>query len=182
MNQFLDYLGLLNVLFFGLVVIILIVKSDIDLRKHTISWLGGQEKFGRIFNYSLFIFSVVQVLFILHVNSVVSGKLEPLVLLFSIIGGLLLCLASIFTTTKHPLRHQITTSFCSLFVSVGVVLLAFDIYSYEPLLGYAIFASSFFIPAAYLLKKKLKGAYWEIVLSLGIVLWNVFLSVPLIYW
>jgi hypothetical membrane protein len=180
MASLLKYIGLANVAFFGTVTAFLAnFSQNIDLKEHTISYLASDKKIGKLFNLSLFVFAIVQVVFSIIVSQKIGhGRGSTEIVLF-VIGGIFLCLASIFTTNKRPLLHTVSAGACVFFVSLGVILLSMQLLATNKIIGIVALGATMLIPISYLLRNKLTGAYWEFVLFSGVFIWNIVLTVPL---
>lgn len=70
----LDYLGIINIIFFAAVVYVLARKSsNFTLRKNTISQLACWERTGLAFNITLLLFSINQTVFALMICRSLEG-------------------------------------------------------------------------------------------------------------
>ncbi len=106
----------------------------------------------------------------------VSGITIPLFLL----GGLVLCLASIFTTKNIIILHSLVSTLSAVFVGSGVMLVSLSLLYGNAALGIVNFAATLLLPISFLLRHRLTGGYWELLLLSGIGIWNITLSIPLI--
>jgi len=180
MTSLLKYVGLLNILFFGITIFILArISQNTNLKKHTISHLAGDKKLGKYFNFSLLAFSIVQVIFSIVVIKKVGGSTGSIEKTLFIVGGIFLCLASVFTSIKYPFIHAISAGVCTLLVSIGVILLSFQLFSSNRIIATTALMATLLIPASYLLRNKFTGAFWEFILFSGVFIWNITLTIPL---
>jgi len=183
MTNLINYIGLANIFFFGIAITLLVRKSDkIKLARHTISCLANDKKTASFFNTSLFVFAVGQVIFSFRVNEKISSNPNSLALPLFLLGGVALCFASIFPTGKHTVLHTLSAALSATLVGIGVTLMSLNLLSLSTILGSITIGATFLVPASYLLRHKLTGAYWELILFGGVAIWNFTFSIPLIFW
>jgi hypothetical membrane protein len=176
------FTGLLDILFFGLMVLYLMIRSrSFDLKKHTISCLATESRIGSLFNVSLGIFALGQVLFAIEVCRYFSINSGIAPISMFLIGGIFLLLASIFSMKNSPRLHSLTATLCAVFVSLGVIILSMDVFRKNLILGIVMIGATLLVPCGYWFRKRLEGGFWELFFCGAIAIWNITLSIPLIY-
>ncbi len=149
-------IGLINIVLFGLMVLFIAKRSKwFTLKKYTISHLATDERNGPKFNFILFLFSLGQVIFSFEVCRYYSISGNSFPLLAFIIGGVFLCLASVFSLKNYPGVHSITAFLSASFVGLGVLLLIFTILRQNPILGITLLIATMLIPISFILRNKL---------------------------
>ncbi|MCB9823455.1 DUF998 domain-containing protein [Candidatus Nomurabacteria bacterium] len=182
MPSFLKYIGLVNIFLFLTIASTLLKISDkVDLKSKTASNLATDKKTATIFNLSLFVFALGQIIFSLIANYFITGKVFSVPSGLFLIGGVCLILSSFITMKSHKEMHSNFSNFSSLFVGLGLLLLSLSLLSTNLYLGILLILGSLLIPISYLVKGKLRGAYWEVVLFTGFLICNVVLSIPLLF-
>ncbi|MEI7579869.1 MAG: DUF998 domain-containing protein [bacterium] len=176
----LNYIGIINIIFFIATVAILIRKNPwFTIKKHTLSDLARSEKTGKLFNLTLLIFSVNQVIFAVAVYLKLADQVSHFVLPLFIIGGIFLGFASFFTTHKYPLIHTITAILCTACVGTAVILLAIALLKINYFWGLLIIGATASLPLIYINKRFLPGGIFEIPIFSVIALWNFIFSLLL---
>ena len=172
------FIGIINIIFFFLAIYILITKSKgFTLKKHTISHLASFPKTGFLFNIVLFIFSINQVIFSIVIYNSLLGHVNNLALPLFIIGGILLCISSIFTLNKYPRTHTYSVVSCVLVVVLGVILLTIGFLKIQLLLGILLIIFTCTIPILFILRHHiLPGGELEIPIFVIIGIWNLVFS------
>jgi hypothetical membrane protein len=175
------FIGIINILFFAIGIYLLATKSKwFSLKKHTISHLATDSKNGSKFNTLLSLFSLGQVFFSIEVCKYYSIQENKVSILLFIIGGIFLCLASVYSLKNNSRIHMFTVFLSTTSVGFGVLLLTLFILRVNYLLGIIVLFATTLVPISCMLRNKLKGGYWELLLFSAIAIWNVALSIPLI--
>jgi len=179
---FAKYIGLINIIFFITASLILVKISSIkDLKDYTLSHLATDKKIGNIFNVILFIFALSQTFFGIEVSRSLDPNLSRMIIPIFVLGGVALCFGAVFSKNNYPKVHDLTVVLSTISGTVGVVLLSLNLLSENFTLGLVVFGATLLIPLSIIIKRKVKGIYWELVVFLGIIVWNVVFSILLIY-
>lgn len=178
------YLGLINITFIVLsLVILLIVGEGIDLRKVTLSNYGIRPKTSRYFNFALVGFGMSHVIFF----SVVAYKLHIISNSFLLFALLLtaLCpvLTSIITLKRNFLIHTIFATSGIIFISLSAVLLSWATYANHNPLGLLGIGLPMIIIFGSLWGRKMNynlGGMIEFFFIVALISWNLLFTVSLI--
>lgn len=173
-------IGIINLIFFFSAVVLLVLKNKwFTIKKYTISDLASSKKTGKLFNISLFIFSINQVIFAILVYHSLSSYVNNLALPLFVIGGLFLCIASLYSTNKYPRVHEYSAIISGLTVGLGVILLAFGLIKINIVIGTFVALITCLIPLVFLYRNHFSGGMFEIPLFAIVSLWNITLSLYL---
>lgn len=181
MENILKLVGLWNIVLFTIATSILVKKAHLNIKKHPFSDLGENKRLGTLFNTLLVIFGINQTIFAAIICSNLENPKNLLLLAQFLIGGVALCLAGVFTDKKHGSLHALVSSVSAVLVVFGVVALSFELLGRNPLAAISVILAAILIPVSYLLRKRLPGAEWEIILFSGVFVWNIVLTLPLIF-
>jgi hypothetical protein len=171
------YLGLFNIIFFSLTITLLSLSSPgYSLIKYSISNLAAYPGTGNLFKISLFLFSVIQVIYAIYLCDVFKKYLNFLAKPSFLIGAGLLCLASLFSVNVYPNIHLFLAVISVIFVCLGVILLGLALLKLNVRLGIFLLVITAFLPLIFIQRNRFPGGTWEIPIFSIIYLWNLTFS------
>jgi uncharacterized membrane protein YcfT len=112
---------------------------------------------------------------------VVLKNPDSIALPFFYISGLALLMAGIFTTRRYPNIHKIMAGLSATLAGIGVLIISISLIGQNTLLVFVTLLATLSIPVGFSLRKKLPGAWWELIILDGIIILNITLSYPLIF-
>ncbi len=178
-NFFYKYVGVLNILFFASVVFVCYLFAEkIDFPTEPLSSFGSDLHVGLLFNISLIVFSLFQVIFALHLCD--RARVGTLPRIFFIAGGIALAIAGIFPVGSYPTVHDFSGVASALLVTAGVLMISGKVFPARKYHHFLTIYSCIQVVISLSLYSWLPGLQWEIILFLGIIAWNFIFSVPLI--
>jgi hypothetical membrane protein len=176
----LKLIGIFNIVFFLSAITYFASKNrGFSIKKYEICYLASYRKTGVLFNISLFISSVSQVIFALIICNSMSTEFSIFSMPLFILGGIFLCLASIFPLNKYHKLHHFSAVLCAIFVSLGVLFLALGILEIHFILGLILLVVTCLILLSYLLRLFLPGGLYQIPMLTLVGVWNILFSVYL---
>lgn len=165
------YLGIINIVLFLISLKYLSANtSDFSIKKYPICHLMIYPETKIKFKSLLFLFSLFQ-LFFAYIVCQYLGLNNLFIFFF--IGSFFLCLSSLLSVSKHSFLHDLTAIISVATLSIGIIFLSINIYTFNHFLGSLMFISVILLPFVLWLKKHLSGGLWEILLFLIIFSWNL---------
>lgn len=158
-------MGILNISIFLLIILILKFITRLDIAKYPFSHLR-ETKYRNIFNLSLLVFGLLQIIFVLQINKTFNYSL-----LLLVIGGITTILCSL---PFKKYLHNIFGLLSIFFITIGSTWVAFEYKNILSLIaGLLILAGILF---NLILRKKFNG-YWELYFFICVFFWNMGFSI-----
>ncbi|MBD3203659.1 DUF998 domain-containing protein [Candidatus Woesearchaeota archaeon] len=114
-DKFLNTSGLISIFFVTLTFIFCWKKNNFNLKKHTLSCCGSHN-YSKLFNFSLAVFGILQILFTYAIIKKVLSGTDGWLIIPPIIAGTAMILAAIFDNKKHFKIHLFSA--CVTFITL----------------------------------------------------------------
>lgn len=157
---------------------------NFSFRKNTISDCGRSKKYGRLFNVTLGVSGILEVLFVWAIISRFSLVNQPLVTIGLILAGMFTLFASVFSKKRHELLHTVFGYAIFIIVIPWFIFLHIKLIQQDRIIGYmgSIIAILLASGTVYLYDGYKECSIPEIYFISCFATWNIFFTFALLFW
>lgn len=183
--KILSLTGLFNIVYITVSLLICYSKNkQFSLKKHVLCYFGTLDNVGRFYNFSLFVYAFLQLLFLYVLVSHFKAERFGIVMIFTLFAVLAMSIAGIFPYSRNKRVHDFSSGFGWVFPVIATLIFHLDILENDPVSAWVgiILDILISIGSIYLLIKYKVCAIPELFFIAFVFIWNIYFTIQILHY
>lgn len=184
--MFLKILSLAGLFNIGYITISLLIcyskNKQFSIKKHVLCYFGTQKNVKHFYNFSLFVYASLQLLFLYALVSYFGAKRFGIILILTTVAVLATTIAGIFPYSKNKRIHDFSSGLGWVFPVIATMIFHIDIIQSAPISAWIGIVMDIFVSigSLFLLVKYKVCAIPELFFIGFIFIWNIYFTLQIL--